>query len=214
MTASPPSRRLVIQALFFLPAAAGCSTSPPPKLYTLAPRPAAPAGRSAAAVSGSTAAASGASRSGAIVSVRPVELPKYLDRPQIVRYRSTYEMNASEFERWGEGLSDMVTRVLVENLSDRLPRSQVFAASGPLNLPGADVTIDVNIQKFDADASGTVVLTAQWVVHNGSGKKPSDQLRSQELRVEPTSADTPGQVAAMSDALGQLADQIAARVAN
>ena len=206
MTTRSPSRRLVLGALASLPSLAGCSTSPTPKLYTLAPRPATPVSRSATAGSGSTAPAS---RAAMTVMVRQVEVAKYLDRPQIVRYSDAYEMSASEFERWGEGLSDMVTRVLVENLSQRLPASQVYAASGPLNLPSADVTVEVNIYKFDADPGRTVILAAQWVVHSGSGRKAQDHLRAREFRIAPTSSDTAAQVAAMSDALGQLADQIA-----
>ncbi len=189
---SPSRRRLVGTLLLLLPVIAGCSSTPPPKLYTLAPRPATPANQLAATV-----------------SVRQVGVAPYLDRPQIVRYSSPYEMSASEFNRWGEGMSDMVTRVLVENLAERLPASQVYAAAGPLTLPGADITIEVNIPRFDADAGGTVILAAQWVVHSGSGKKAKDQFHAQQFRVAPPSNDTAGQVAAMSDALGQLASQIA-----
>ncbi len=189
MTGRFPSRRWVVGALFALPALAGCSTSPPPKLYTLASRPAAPVNRAAASV-----------------GVKQVEVAKYLDRPQIVRYTDPYQLSALEFDRWGEGPSDMVTRVLIENLAQRLPGSHVYAVSGPFTLPSADVTIEVNIDRFDADAGGAVILAAQWVVHNG---KKKDQFRSQEVRVMPTSGDTAGQVAAMSDALGQLATQIA-----
>jgi uncharacterized protein len=209
MTTRSPSRRLVLGALASLPSLAGCSTSPTPKLYTLAPRPATAGSRSATAGSGSTVA----SRSPMTVIVRQVDVAKYLDRPQIVRYSDSYEMKASEFERWGEGLPDMVTRVLVENLSQRLPASQVYAASGPLSLPVTDVTVEVNISKFDPDPGGTVILGAQWVVHSGSGKKARDNFHAREFRIAPTSNDTAAQVAAMSDALGQLADQIAAGVA-
>lgn len=195
MTAGSPSRRLVIGALFFLPPLAGCSTTPPAKLYTLAPRAAAPVNRPAATV-----------------SVRQVAIAQYLDRPQIVRYSDLYQMSTSEYERWGEGLPDMVTRVLVENLSQRLPGSQVYAASGPLTpTKAAEVSVEVNVSKFDADPGGAVILAAQWIVHNG---KKRDQFGSQEIRIATTSGDTTGQVAAMSDALGQLASQIAAGVAS
>jgi uncharacterized protein len=192
MTTSSPSRRRFLGALFLLPAIAGCS-DPPPKLYTLAPHPATPARRPPATV-----------------SVAQVSVAKYLDRPEMVRYSDAYQLSASEYERWGEGMSEMVTRVLVENLTQRLPGSQVYAASGPLSLPGAEFTVEVYVDKFDADAGGVITLTAQWAIH---GAKGQNQFHAQEIRIVPSSSDTAAQVAAMSDALGQLSSQIAAGLA-
>jgi uncharacterized protein len=194
MSAASPSRRLVVVALGLLSALGGCSASPPPKLYTLAPRPAATPDPGSAKT----------------ISVKHVEIAKYLERPQIVRYADPYQMTASEFDRWGEELGDMVTRVLVENLSQRLPGSQVYAATGPLTLARSEITIEINVDKFDVDPGGAVVLVAQWVVHGG---KRSDKLHSENIRAATASSDTRDQVAAMSDALGQLASQIAAGLA-
>jgi uncharacterized lipoprotein YmbA len=176
-----------------LPALGGCSTSPPPKLYTLAPRPATPDPGSARTI-----------------SVKHVEIAKYVERPQIVRYVDPYQISASEFDRWGEDLGDMVTRILVENLSQRLPGSQIYAATGPLTSSRSDITLEVNVDKFDADPGGAVVLVAQWVVHGG---KRREKIHSEQIRIAMTSNDTTDQVAAMSDALGQLASQIAAGLA-
>lgn len=190
MTPRSISRGLILAILVLLPALAGCSATPPPRLFTLAPQSAAPTGQLARTI-----------------SVRRVAIAKYLDRLQIVRYRDPYELSYSEFTLWGEGLVDMVTRVLVEDLSARLPRSQVFAASGPLTGPSPDITIEVNIDRFDTDPGGTVVLAAQWIAHR-QGK--NDQLRSERIEVAPASADATSQVAAMSEALGRFAGQIAA----
>jgi uncharacterized lipoprotein YmbA len=192
MTTRAPSRRRFLGALFLLPVFA-CSDTPPAKLYTLAPRAATPLRRPPASV-----------------SVTQVAVAKYLDRPQLVRYSDPYQMSAAEYERWGEGMSDMVTRVLVDNLSQRLPGSQIYAASGPLTLPNAEFTVEVNVDKFDAGSDGIIILVAQWVIHSGKGRS---QFSAQEIRVAPPSPDAAGQVAAMSDALAQLSSQIAAGIA-
>jgi uncharacterized protein len=192
MTARSLPRRHVVGALLLLPSFGACSATPAPKLYVLAPRPASPLNRPAATI-----------------AVKPVDIAKYLDRTQIVRRTGPYQLEALEFDRWGEGLSEMVTRVLIENLSQRLPGSQVRAAAGPFTLPSPELTIEVNIDTFDADAEGAVTLVAQWVVHRGK----ADQFRSQEIRVMAASRDPAGQVAGMSDALGQLSSQIAAGLA-
>jgi uncharacterized lipoprotein YmbA len=194
MSIAPASCRLIAAAFAFLIIPAGCSTAPSAKLYTLAARPAPPVADPAKTI-----------------SVRHVEIAKYLERPQIVRYLDPYQIDALEFDRWGEELGDMVTRVVVADLALRLPGSEVYAATGPLTLPRSDITIEINIDKFDADPGGAVVLAAQWVVHGG---KHRDKLRSEQIRVATTSNDATAQVAAMSDALGQLANLIAASLAS
>jgi uncharacterized lipoprotein YmbA len=190
MTAASPSRRRIFAVLALLPALGACSTTPAPQLYTLAPRPGTPDNR----FSGS-------------ISVRKAELAKYLDRPEIVRYSDPYQLSMSEYVRWGEGLPDMVTRVLVADLAQRLPRTQPYASSGPLSLPAPTITIDVNIDKFEPDPSGAIVLLAQWVARRE--RSGGERIRSEEIRVTTGSNDATAQVAAMSDALGQLADRIA-----
>jgi uncharacterized protein len=189
MSVAGPSRRRLIAGAALLALAPGCAATPPPKLYTLAPRP------------GTTTP-----RSPRSVMVRTVELAKYLDRPQIVRYGTPYELEVSEFERWGEGMRDMVTRVLVENLSMRLPSSQVFAGSGPLTM-AADATVETEINRFDADPDGAVVLAARWIVQ--SERKKAARLQSERIRVAAASPGTASLVAAMSDALAHLGDRVA-----
>ncbi|HVM80032.1 MAG TPA: PqiC family protein [Stellaceae bacterium] len=189
MSSAFTSRRVVLATFLALPGLTACGSSPAPRLFTLAPQP--------------SAATSPLAQT---ISVKRVGIPKYLDRLQIVRYRDQYELTSSEFMLWGEGLTDMITRVLVANLSARLPRSQVYAASGSLTGPSADITIEIDIDKFDPDPNGTIVLAAQWIAHR-RGK--NDQIHSERIEVAPASNDTPGQVAAMSEALGQLSGKIA-----
>ena len=188
MTSGKLSRRRLMAGLGLLTVLEGCTTSPDSRFFTLVPRPAAAAGRSPATV-----------------AVKPVELAKYLDRPQIVRHSDAYELQISDLERWGEEMRDMVTRVLIENLTLRLPASQVVGASGSLTVR-ADVTVEVDISRFDADQNGKVFLDARSAVQR-DGRRPS--LGSDRISVQPVSPSVPDLVAAMSDALGQLSDRIA-----
>jgi uncharacterized lipoprotein YmbA len=190
MTSGNLSRRLLIANLGLLAAFEGCTTSPNARFFTLAPQP---------------AAAASAGRPPATVAVKPVELAKYLDRPQIVRHSNAYELQFADIERWGEEMRDMVTRVLIENLSLRLPRSQVVGASGSLTIR-ADVTVEVDITRFDADENGKVFLDARSAVQR-DGRRPS--LWSDRITVQPASPSVSDLVAAMSDALGQLSGRIA-----
>jgi uncharacterized lipoprotein YmbA len=205
---SVPSRRRILAAIALTAILARCQGSPPSRFYTLAARP----------------AQDPASKVSRTILVQPVQTAKYLDRSEIVRYGSPYELTLSEFDRWGEGLGDMTTRILVEDLAQRLPHSQIYAASGSLTPSGADETLEVNVTKFEPDSAGTVVLAAHWTIHRKAGR---DRLRTQQFQVlaaaanatkdaatggAPTGSerlDPTSQVAAMSDALGQLATEIA-----
>jgi uncharacterized lipoprotein YmbA len=175
---------------------AGCGTSPTPDLYTLAAKP------------------------GPVVSTRKlsVELRRigiagYLDRPEIVRGTVDYRLHVAGNDRWGEPMAGMLDRVLTEDLVERLPQAAVFAESGAISTK-PDIVLEIDIQRLDADADGTLVLLAQVAV------RPDGQIaRASTIRLtQPIAAQPAGtaeaQVAAMSVALGQLADRIADSIAH
>jgi uncharacterized lipoprotein YmbA len=204
MTSHDPSRRLLIGAAL-LPVLGAC-VSPPPKIFTLTARPSDQTSRLAATVIVPSARTS---HLAATVMVKSIEIAKYLDRPQFVRRSSTYELTVSEFERWGEGMRDMVTRVLIEDLAQRLPDSQVFAASGSLTMR-ADVTVEVDISRFDPDQDNTVILAARWVAQRDTRGARS---RSERIEVKVPSSEMIALVSAMSDALAELSDRIVVGIA-
>jgi len=187
MTASLLTRRHLLLALTGVLAA--CGQTPSPILYTLVPRPGV---RIARPIAGG-------------VALRTVDVAHYLNRPQIVRHGNTYVLKADEYERWAESLDTMITRVLVEDLTMRLPGAQVSAAASPVTAK-ADTMIAVDIERFDADPGNSVVLTAHWSIRKGSGDAP---VHLEEISVSAASDSTSDLAAAMSDCLAQLSDRIA-----
>ena len=155
------------------------------------------------------AAVPGAARRGgpASVELRRPGLAGYLDRPEIVRSNSAYSLRLTGMERWGEPLGDLFVRILAENLNSRLPGTSVFTSAGSITAE-AGATIELDIQRFDADPSGQVVLLAQVAVSRGQARA-SAATRVVRLTVQPAGARTADLVAAMSTALGQLADALA-----
>jgi uncharacterized lipoprotein YmbA len=176
-------RRLLMLMLAGLPLA--CS-SPSPNQYVLEARP-------------------GTIRRGAPKSivVRPVSLARYLERPQIVWSVTGYRVKELHNDWWGEPLDAMILRILVEELSERLPGSTVVADSGAIT-PKADVAVEVNLQRMDLDGAGALDLSAQIAVDAHSVRSTGVALS-----VKPQADTTPALVAAMSMAVGQLADAIA-----
>jgi uncharacterized protein len=111
-------------------------------------------------------------------------------------------------EWWGEPLDAMMARVLVQELNQRLPGSTVFADSGAISTP-TDATVEINLQRFDLDREGDVLLAAQIAVE---GKRTVS--RAVALTQRPEDATTAALVAAMSAAVAQLADTIAEMLAS
>ena len=170
----------------------GCGTSPPSRRFLIAPRP-------------STDPPPFAGR----IMIASVGVAKYLDQPQIVRHRSGYELSLAEFELWGEGMADMVGRVLADDLAARLSGSEVFVGDGAATVP-ADASVELYIERFDTDPDGSVVLSARWTIRRGG--EPA-RLGLERVTTRPASPSTADLVAGMSDALATLADHLARMLA-
>ena len=150
----------------------------------------------------------GPSRAGApkVIGLREVSLANYLRQSQIVRSSAGYRLDVMTNDWWGEPLSAMLGRVLVEELRQRLPQSTVVNESGAVSAV-SDATVEINIEQLDEDASGALVLQAQAAVDfKGRG---APELRTFRYAIPTTAADTTAEVTAISAALGQLADGLA-----
>jgi len=172
-----------------LAALAACS-SPNPVLYTIAP------------VSG-TVQNSGPK----VVALQQISIARYLERSEIVRSSENYRLDVMSNDWWGEPLGAMLSRVLVEELGQRLPQSTVIGESGAVTA-APDATVELNLQRLDEDVSGNLLLQAQASVSfKGRG---APLLRNFRFAVPPPAPGVPGEVTAISTALGQLADGLAA----
>jgi uncharacterized protein len=173
-----------------LPLLAAACASPDPVYYTVATRPGPtfPSGPK-------------------IVVLKDIGLASYLDRREIVRSSEGYKLDVMSNDWWGESLGGMLGRVLVVELSQRLPASTVYSESGAITVD-ANATVGVNLQRLDADKAGMLFLLAQVAVEFNRPRR----LASRTFTIsKPLPAQTiPSLVAAISDAVGELADGIAA----
>lgn len=168
----------------------GCAAAPT-RFYLLSP------------VAGPSAAA----RAPMVLAVGPVLLPDYLDRPQIVTRDGANAVQLGAYDQWAGSLDDMFPRVLVEDLAARLPGDRVVGFPR-IEKVAFDQRVSVDVTRFDVDESGTAVLAASWQVHLPAGSKPL-LARDASVRASAASASYPDRVAALSQALGLLADEIA-----
>ena len=186
-----PRRPLLLGALL---APAACR-SPEPALYTILP------------VAGEVRR--GGPRS---VTVREVGLARYMDRQQIVRSSEEYRLQVSGNDWWGEPLEAMLTRVLVENLSQRLPQSGIVASTGAITGP-ADATVEVNVQRLGLTAPQTLTLTAQVAVNWREARRRDTTARTESYAVPVEGTEIRGFVQAASTGMARLSDTVAGLLA-
>jgi uncharacterized lipoprotein YmbA len=140
------------------------------------------------------------------IGLGPVTLPGYLDRPQIVVRLSDDEIALAEADRWAEPLADNLVRTVEENLAKLLPGSSYvshpwYAADAP------EYAVQLDVRRFEADASGVVVLDATWQLSRGDAPVDRRAARLEEQAAGPGRAAA---VAAHSRALAALSREIAA----
>jgi uncharacterized lipoprotein YmbA len=188
-----PQRRAALGLCLAL-AASGCADTPTTSFYTLSP----------AMVAGAATMAREPAR---VIAIGPVTLPDYLDRPQIVTRDSAYAITLAPFDQWAGPITDMVPRVLVENVAQALPDDRVVRFP-QVSSQAFAYRVSVDINRFDVDKAGTATLIARWQVYDRAGK--AAPLINDEVFVRPSVGTTyEAYAAAMSGALADLASRIA-----
>ena len=140
------------------------------------------------------------------VQLAAVHIPPSLDRRQMVRLTSANSVEISEVNRWSAPFDEMVRNVLAQDLAARLPTGKLILPRAPA--PQGTRTIVVTVVKFGPDPSGEVKLDGSWALLDAaSGMSVSEHVVKLDAGPAPDADST---AAAMSHALGQLADRIAA----
>ena len=169
---------------------ANCGSSPKTQYFTLAPVPASEQRASIPAP----------------VTVSAVHVPPALDRREMVRRTGANSVDIREQDRWTAPLGDMTREVLARDLAARLPQDKVVAPQSPA--PPHTAQIVVAVAQFEPDAAGKVVLDGDWSLLDGDREKLLLR-RHVALEVAMRDRSAGGQAAAMSQLVGQLAQDIA-----
>jgi len=138
----------------------------------------------------------------------PLELPDYLDRPQIVTRRDLNELRIDEFHRWGGELKSTMERIMAQNLSYLLDSERIWLYPWPAGTrPRYQVRFDV--LRMDGRLGKQALVRARWEISEGEGGRTLASRLS--TRVE--AVDGPGfraLAAAQSRALADIGREIVA----
>jgi len=136
-------------------ALAGClgGQSPPTSFYMISPLNPSQTGTLAATADGRIR-----------IGLSTVTVPEYLNRSEIVINLDNTVYQLADFSKWAEPLSDNLTRVLEENLTNLLHDNSIdiYLASDSSILP--DYRLEVDVLRLDGNLGDQVTLVAQWAL--------------------------------------------------
>jgi uncharacterized protein len=143
------------------------------------------------------------------IGVGPVEVPQYVNRPEIVTGRDSPVLQSAALAEWAEPLRDGFTRVLTENLSLLLATERI--AIFPWQSAAPEYQVVVSVIQFLGQPGGDVSLVALWKL---LGKQGQEVLVSKKSSFrEPTGGqDYEALAAAMSRTVAALSRDIAAAI--
>lgn len=145
------------------------------------------------------------------LGIGPVDLPRYLERPQIVSRGEGNRLTVDEFNRWGGSLEEEISRVLVGRLGRGLRSERVYGYPSRV-VSDTDYRVALDIRRFDGALAGEVVLDVAWsLIADRSG-----EVIETRQSVFVAQAAGPGYdpyVSAMNALVMRLADELLERLA-
>ena len=178
--------------LFALLGLTACGAGEPTRFYLLSPERQASAERLA----------------GPIVFVDQATIAPYLDRAQIVSRVSPDQVAFADVRTWAEPVTSMITRYSSTSWAARFGPDRVLETPARRDL-APDFRVAIDVQRFDGDQAGAMVLDARWTLLGG----PDDRFvaTGRERIVEPAEdpASWDSRVAALGRALGAFSHELA-----
>ncbi len=142
----------------------------------------------------------------------PVTIPETVNRPNIVTPMDNNQLLVAEYHRWSEPLRDNITRVMMANIAQQLSLDKLYPYPWLRNQIDYQVRLDV-IQMLGA-LRRQVFLQVRWQILTGD--RPAKLLKTKisEFRVPVNERGYSPMVAAYSQAVGALSDEIALELAS
>jgi uncharacterized lipoprotein YmbA len=173
----------------------GCGSSPPVRYYTLYDVP-------------GTAVAAAAPLTGAPIRLEPVVVASELDRIEFVTRVGPDRLRIADSELWAAPLEDQIRAILSADLATRLPPLLIVDPDEPISSEPRRL-LSVSILEFLGDQACAVSLRVDWTLRTPGGDDRRGKEHVQVPGAEPCSG---APAAAMSRALGVLADRLAAAI--
>lgn len=155
---------------------------------------------------------------GAPVAARPelglvlgqIDLPRYLDRAELVTRSGEHGLEVWNGVRWGGSLRTDVSRVVADDLSRLLGTTRIAVYPAEARFP-VSYRVLLELTELGSAPGSPVVLRARWTIAGPDGLALA--VGATELEQPPASASWADYVAAHRAALGALTREVAERIA-
>lgn len=141
------------------------------------------------------------------LALGPIDLPRYLDRPQLVTRDGANQLKVDEYHRWGGSLEEEMQRLLAAQLMDAIGTERVYAYPSRI-VADTDYRLALVVRSYDGRLGGEVVLDVGWSVFDD---RTSALLlaRQAQYRTNTLGKGYTEYVAALNDLLGRLGNDLA-----
>jgi uncharacterized lipoprotein YmbA len=101
------------------------------------------------------------------IGLATVVVPEYLNRNEIVVNLDNTVYRLAEFNQWAEPLSNNLTRVLEENLTNLLRDDSIDVILASKSSIQLDYRLEVDVIRLDGNLADKATLVAQWALLEG-----------------------------------------------
>ena len=144
------------------------------------------------------------------IGVGPIALPDILDRPQIVTQAGTHRVDLAEFNRWGGDLGENLSRVLAQNLMQRLNTDSVIIFPWQ-SRNNPDLQVGIRFFQFGGKLGKPVSVTGIWrILDTRRGCQPA--IRRFDISATPANSSYSAYVEALSHSVAVLSQALAEQI--
>jgi len=98
------------------------------------------------------------------IGLETVVVAEYLNRSEIVVNLDNTIYQLADFSKWAEPLSDNLTRVLEENLTNLLQTDSINVSLASESSIPFDYRLEVDVLRLDGNLGDQVTVVAQWAL--------------------------------------------------
>jgi len=95
------------------------------------------------------------------IGVGPVEIPRLINRPQIVSRKNDTEIKMAELHQWGGSHKEEIIQVIGDNLSSLLNTESIEQYPWKFSFKPS-YQVRINIERFDGELGKNITLRARW----------------------------------------------------
>jgi len=139
------------------------------------------------------------------IGIGPVEIPRLLNRPQIVTRKNNNEVSMSERHQWGGAYKEEIIQTLTDNLAALLKTERIERYPWRFGFkPAYQVRID--LEQLDGQPGAEVLLKARWRLIRDNREVV---VKRAIIRQKVAGKDFSAYIKTQSGALAELSRQIA-----